>query len=77
MPSPSAGPYHMSKRILGQRSTSLAGRAVIAAAIRGAKTADSARYADACAKEKNWRFQYQKHFMNMVKVSAERSVVPG
>lgn len=49
----------------------MAGRSVIAAAIRGAKTADSEKYASACDNEKKWRFQYQKHFMNMVKVSAE------
>jgi hypothetical protein len=50
----------------------MAGRSVISAAMRGAKTADAERYAKACDSEKKWRFQYQKHFMNMVKVSAER-----
>ena len=52
----------------GTRSTSDAGKAIIAAALRGAGTDDGNRYADACEKEKNWRFGYLKHFTNLVKV---------
>lgn len=45
---------------------------MLVAAIAGGNTADAAKYSALCGKEKNWRFKYQKHFMNMVKVSAER-----
>lgn len=55
----------------GERSTSVAGRNVIAAAIAGGQTPSAAKFSALCAKEKNWRFKYQKHFMNMVQVSAE------
>lgn len=56
-----------------ERSTTTAGRKVIAAAIRGAGASEEiSRLADACEKERNWRFRYQTHFMNMVKVSAQR-----
>lgn len=54
----------------GGRSTSDAGKKIIAAALRGAGTADGDRYAAMCEKERNWRFGYVKHFKNLVKVSA-------
>jgi hypothetical protein len=52
----------------GGRSTSDAGKAVIAAALRGAETDEGNKFAEACEKEKNWRFGYSKHFKNLVKV---------
>ena len=54
----------------GDRSTSVVGRNIIAAALRGAKTDDCEELAKKCEKEKNWRFKYQSHYMKMVKVSA-------
>jgi hypothetical protein len=58
---------------LGERSTTTAGRKAIAASIRGAGGSDDIkRLADSCERERNWRFKYQNHFMNMVKVSAQR-----
>lgn len=54
----------------GERSTSTAGKMAIAAAIRAANTPDSESLAVKCENEKNWRFNYNKHFMNLVKVSA-------
>jgi hypothetical protein len=53
----------------GGRSTSDAGKAVIAAALRGAGTEEGSKLAEACEKERNWRFKYNKHFKNLVKVS--------
>jgi hypothetical protein len=54
----------------GSRSTSTAGKNIIATALRGAKTAEGDKFAALCEKEKNWRFGYNKHFKNLVKVSA-------
>lgn len=54
----------------GTRSTGETGKKVIAQAIRAAMTEDSEKLADACANEKKWRWNYQKHFKNLVKVSA-------
>ena len=56
----------------GERSTSIVGKNIIGAAMRGAKTADSEEAATKCEKEKNWRFKYQTHYMKMVKLSAAR-----
>ena len=56
----------------GERSTTVAGKKILAAAMRGAGTAKGEEYAALCEKEKKWRFKYQKHLMNMVKVSATR-----
>ena len=53
----------------GGRSTSDAGKAVIAAALRGANTEEARKMAESCEKERNWRFKYNKHFKNLVKVS--------
>jgi hypothetical protein len=55
----------------GERSTSVAGKNIIAAALRGAKSPNGEAYAAKCEAERNWRFKYNRHFMNMVKVSAE------
>lgn len=54
----------------GERSTTTAGKNIIAAAIRGSKAPNAEDLASKCEREKNWRFKYNKHFMNMVKVSA-------
>ena len=54
----------------GDRSTSDAGRRTIAAAIRAAGTPKAEELATKCEKEKNWRFNYHKHFMNLVRMSA-------
>lgn len=56
----------------GDRSTSITGKRTIAAAIRGADTPEAIKLADLCENEKNWRFKYQKHFMNLVRVSGAR-----
>lgn len=56
----------------GGRSTQSAGKNIFAAAIRGVKNNPKAEeYAAACEREKNWRFKYNKHLMNMVKLSAQ------
>lgn len=39
--------------------------------MRGAKSPDGEKFATMCEKEKNWRFKYNKHFMNMVRLSAQ------
>ena len=54
----------------GERSTSLVGKNIIAAALRGAETSDGNAAAIKAEKEKNWRFKYSSHYMKMVKVSA-------
>mmetsp|Transcript_85990 Transcript_85990/g.168199 ORF Transcript_85990/g.168199 Transcript_85990/m.168199 type:complete len:552 (+) Transcript_85990:84-1739(+) len=54
----------------GERSTTVAGKNVIAAAIRGSGAPGADDLATQCEREKNWRFKYNKHYMNMVKVSA-------
>lgn len=54
----------------GERSTSLVGKNIIAAAMRGAHTDDSEEAALKCEKEKVWRFKYSAHYMKMVKLSA-------
>ena len=52
----------------GGRSTSDAGKAIIAASLRGSNTTEGEKFAEACEKERNWRFKYNKHFKNLVKV---------
>lgn len=54
-----------------ERSTSVTGKLAIAAALRAANTEEGTKFADLCANEKNWRFKYQKHFMNMVRLSGK------
>lgn len=54
----------------GERSTSVVGRNIIAAAMRGAKTSDCESLASKCASEKKWRFKYQSHYMKMVRLSS-------
>eukprot|EP00303_Exanthemachrysis_gayraliae_P003631 CAMPEP_0206016888 /NCGR_PEP_ID=MMETSP1464-20131121/23809_1 /ASSEMBLY_ACC=CAM_ASM_001124 /TAXON_ID=119497 /ORGANISM="Exanthemachrysis gayraliae, Strain RCC1523" /LENGTH=787 /DNA_ID=CAMNT_0053390719 /DNA_START=11 /DNA_END=2374 /DNA_ORIENTATION=+ len=51
----------------GGRSTSVAGKAVIAAALKGAGEAGAAA-SDKCMREKNWRFNYHKHYMTLVRL---------
>lgn len=58
----------------GDRSTTKTGCKIIAAAIRGAKDGKYEvdkieKYAVSCEKEKNWRYNYNKHFMRLVEVS--------
>lgn len=57
----------------GERSTSVVGKNIIAAAMRGAKTPEGEEAAAKCEKEKNWRFKYINHYMKMVKVSGASS----
>jgi hypothetical protein len=59
--------------VIGGRSTQIAGKNILSAAIRGVKSPKAEEYAVTCDKEKNWRFKYNKHLMNMVKLSALRS----
>ena len=56
----------------GGRSTQIAGKNILASAIRGVKSSKAEEYATLCEKEKKWRFKYNKHLMNMVKLSALR-----
>ena len=56
----------------GARSTTAAGKLILAAALRGTGTATGTEFAAAVDGEKDWRFNYQKHFMNLVRVSASR-----
>lgn len=55
----------------GERSTTTTGKNIIAAAMRGAGTTEAEELAKKCEKEKNFRFNYQKHYMKMVKLSAQ------
>jgi len=50
----------------GTRSTSSAGKAIIGAALGAVSSGEKA--AEKCKKERNWRFGYHKHFMQMVKL---------
>lgn len=52
------------------RSTTAAGKMIIAAAIRGSGAPNCEALGTKCAAEKNWRWNYHKHFMNLVKCSA-------
>lgn len=52
----------------GGRSTTDAGKNVLAAAFRGAG-AEGERFAVAVEKERNFRFKYQKHYMNLVRLA--------
>lgn len=56
----------------GDRSTTTLGKGVIAAAMRASGSDAGTQFAAQCEKEKNWRFKYNKHYMNLVKVSADR-----
>lgn len=60
----------------GGRSTTEAGKSVLAAAFRGAGE-EGERFAAAVEKEKNFRFKYQKHYMDLVRLgcsSPEKSL---
>lgn len=52
----------------GGRSTTDAGKAILAAAFRGAGS-EGEKYAVAVEKEKKFRFQYQKHYMKLVRLA--------
>ena len=52
----------------GGRSTTDAGKNILAAAFRGAG-AEGESYAVAVEKEKNFRFKYQKHYMKLVRLA--------
>jgi len=54
----------------GERSTTLTGKNILAAAIRGSGAPNAEELAKKCESEKNWRFKYNKHYMKMVEVSA-------
>jgi len=55
----------------GGRSTSTAGRTVIAKALEGAGGERGAKASARAAKEKNWRFGYNKHYMALVRLGCE------
>ena len=52
----------------GGRSTSEAGKKVIAAALAGAGTPEGEEASAKCAKERNWRFGYNKHIVKLARV---------
>jgi hypothetical protein len=53
----------------GKRSTALAGKAILAAALRGAGTEEGDRLARGVEAEDDWRFRYSDHFMKMIRYS--------
>ena len=55
----------------GGRSTSVVGKKVFAAALKGSGTASGAAAGEKCATERNWRFGYNRHVMKLVKVGCE------
>lgn len=54
----------------GERSTTNAGKMILAAALRAAGTSEAIEASKACEGERKWRFKYVKHYMAMVRVSA-------
>lgn len=56
----------------GARSTTNGSKRVVAAALRGAGVAEGEALAKEVEAEKDWRFGYSKHFMNLVRLSARR-----
>jgi hypothetical protein len=56
----------------GARSTTEGSKRVLAAALRGAGTPEGEAFAKEVEAEKDWRFGYSKHFMNLVRLSARR-----
>lgn len=57
-----------------QSSSAQTGQAILAAALRGADTAEGRNLADQVEAEQHWRQRYPHHFMNMVRYAATRSV---
>lgn len=55
----------------GGRSTSVAGKAVIAAALRGVPGEEGTVASTRCLQEKNWRFKYHKHYMTLVRLGCK------
>jgi very-long-chain (3R)-3-hydroxyacyl-CoA dehydratase len=55
----------------GGRSTSETGKKVIAAALAGAGTPEGAEASTKCAKERNWRFGYNKHIAKLARVGCK------
>jgi len=55
----------------GGRSTSSAGKAIIAASLAGIGSDKATAAAEKCAREKNWRFGYIKHFETLVRRSLD------
>jgi hypothetical protein len=56
----------------GARSTTTGSKRVIAAALRGSGAPEGEALAKEVEAEKDWRFGYPKHFMNLVRLSARR-----
>lgn len=56
----------------GGRSTIASGKSIIAAALRGAQTEEGDRLALSSETEKDWRLNYPKHFLDLVKYAATR-----
>ena len=52
----------------GGRSTSEVGKKVFAAALAGAGTPEGDKASAACAKERNWRFGYDKHIVKLARL---------
>jgi hypothetical protein len=57
----------------GVRSTTSAGRSLLAAAMRGASNDAAEKAAAKCEKEKDWRFSYTRHFLKLVELGCESS----
>eukprot|EP00927_Polykrikos_kofoidii_P021311 TRINITY_DN20201_c0_g1_i1.p1 TRINITY_DN20201_c0_g1~~TRINITY_DN20201_c0_g1_i1.p1 ORF type:complete len:771 (+),score=136.15 TRINITY_DN20201_c0_g1_i1:83-2395(+) len=55
----------------GGRSTTVAGRCLVTAAITGGGGDAAAKAAANCEREKNWRFGYARHFIKMVELGCE------
>lgn len=56
----------------GDRSTLSAGKRILAAALRGAGTKEGEKLAVQVEEEDNWRFNYPKHFMSLVRYASTR-----
>lgn len=57
---------------LGRRSSTATGKAVLAAALRGACTEEGDRLAQLVEGEQTWRENYQQHFLALVRYAATR-----
>ena len=54
----------------GGRTTTVTSQRAIGAAIRGAGGADAEKAAKAAERDKNWKFSYPTHYLNMVRAGA-------
>ena len=60
----------------GGRSTSEVGKKVFAAALAGAGTPEGDKASAACAKERNWRFGYDKHIVKARRLPPPHATPP-